>query len=293
MLKKKFGMWFVTVLITMSCDGGTIGPTKIGDLSNGYFIYECSTAYDIVCWDHCPWFSDCDDIIKTSNGFPDKIAVGSRFEVRYKPQSSSDDIANVVVPVSSTWLSVEGDSFVANKTGTSSLIARAVQGGAVLDYTHVHVVEPTGIVVSTTDGDAVPTTLTKGQQVDWIVYPVDVWGDPLAGSLTWTWTVENPTIVDYTGFSGSPERTIHALATGTTKIVVEVAGIKEELTITVHGSGTDDVVETLDVSDDVAEEADAGAPDTASDTGIPDAEVAEDAATTETGDAVDGGTNGD
>lgn len=261
----------LVILVATSCDGLTGTPNgKFGDLGNGYFQYECTNEWDVMCrWGGYP------------TDFPLQIALGSRFSMAYEPTNSSLGGTPITVePVSTEWISPAGAAFQALKPGSVSIIARSTKDGRVVDYLHVDVVKAFDLDVLTAEGGLPARTVFRGSQMTLIATPYDVYGDSLPGSLAWTWGSSDEGVVSLESVNGTPKMILYASGKGVAEVTISSGGATRTLTIevlekpggvTVTDAGPSDAGPSDGGPTDTAEP-DAGATDAgATDTGGADA----------------------
>ncbi|GMV42696.1 MAG: hypothetical protein AMXMBFR64_44120 [Myxococcales bacterium] len=250
------------IIAATSCDDVVVTPLgKFGDLGNGYFQYECTNTWDVMCR-YGAYASD----------FPRQIALGARFSMAY--EATNGDLNNIpitVEPVSVEWIAPAGAAFQTKKQGNVAIIARSTKDGRVVDYIHVDVVQAFDLDVLTEAGGVPPKTVFAGAEVSLVATPYDVYGDSLPGSLAWTWGTSNDAVVSLATVNGTPKMLLYANGKGAAEVTVASGGTTRTLKFEVlakpgggYGSdagGSDDVGGSGDVSSWDAGGSDAGGGD--------------------------------
>jgi hypothetical protein len=156
--------------------GCSAHPT--GVLGNGEFRYLCGDSADTAC---SGAGGDTD--------LPGAIAVGSTFQMLYRPNSSTGsvqgDTGYEIIAASPRLASTSGDTIAALHPGYEALLARHVGNTTVDDFVHLRFEAIRNLVVS----PSTPVTVPVGGQESIGLQALDALGAPLAGRLSCQWTV--------------------------------------------------------------------------------------------------------
>ncbi len=198
-----------------------------GVLGNGEFRYLCDSDTDIAC---AGGDSDTD--------LPGAIAVGSTFQLAYRPNSSTGSIQGEtgyeIIAASPRLATTSADTIAALREGFVALLARHVGNATIDDFVHLHfrsirtlVVKPSG-----------PVTVSAGGQASIALEAHDALDAPLAGRLQCQWevTAGAPAI----GFVGSPTGSAASVTVtaqggvmaGTVHVVCGAAAVDVPITVT-------------------------------------------------------------
>lgn len=159
-----------------------------GVLGNGGFAFTCDDS--VVCGKY-----------NAANVFPDAVAVGSTFTIRYVPATgnSADGVGVTLGTVGSEYLSVTNGEYLALAPGAGSIVARD-SNGHVVEFEAIQIRRPESIVVydSKQTVDPVPT-----QSIDLHVAALQSFralsragSTNLAGTLKYEWTSGDKEMVD-------------------------------------------------------------------------------------------------
>lgn len=208
-------------------------------------------AFHYLCVDFGD--AECDaDAFTTSTGWldahagplPARVAVGSRFDLRYtssRGRFDRGDISEDVVsirpePVASELVTQDSIGYVALQPGRVGLFARDLDG-TVHAWVHLTVSQPDRLdVVASTH-----TRLTVGSQVYLAARLIDADGVALGGAVEYFWATDAPEVMEVTG--GNPDVPLsetdddavaHMLAPGTATLRVEAAGLVHEIVFEVQ-----------------------------------------------------------
>jgi hypothetical protein len=158
--------------------GAGCSPNPTGVLGNGEFRYLCGDSADTAC-------SSAGD----NTDLPGAIAVGSTFQILYKPNSSTGsvqgDTGYEIVAASPRLASTSGDTIAALNPGYEALLARHVGNTTIDDFVHLRFESIRRLVVS----PSTPVTVQVGGQESIGLQPLDALDAPLAGRLSCQWTV--------------------------------------------------------------------------------------------------------
>lgn len=181
-----------------------------GEIGSDRFVYECATVDDPHCRDEV-------------RAFPEKIAVGARFDLKASTSRGSFLLVEVASP---HMVAPARGEFIFSRAGLAAFLA--LQDQQVHDFVHLLGVEVASLEVQNTFGDAVDRlALSRGQKTSLTVVPFDDEGDTPAGSLTYRWATDNEAaiLIERTGTSV----TIDAQAPGEARVKVSLG---DELSLT-------------------------------------------------------------
>ena len=200
--------------------GASVAP---GQLGNGGFAFECD---DSVA---------CDRYSHTAKTFPDAVALGSTFRVRYVAKGSSD-ATSVTVGSVGDWFTPALRGLSAQKKGWGTFVARD-NAGKILDFVTVPVVSADQIVVY--DAAYVGDTPTRVTSVKLGVGDTKSFRalarrgtDDLAGMLAYDWSAPATGVVQIDA-QASGKVAITGIGAGTTRVTVEGASYKQTLDVEV------------------------------------------------------------
>lgn len=201
-------------------------PTKTGSLGRGKFLYKCSdTKNDVVC--------------TTRSGaqptdFPQLVAAGARFRLSYEATDASVG-TTTLEPLGAAYFRAAGDELTSLKPGIGTLVVRRSVNGYVADFLQVHVaaVQSLKMVDATGSPPAPGLTLVVGNDLLLSARPFGGATEPLAGSLEYTWSVSDATVLTVVEASPTPLATVKALKQGTATLTVFTGSIKATLDVTV------------------------------------------------------------
>jgi hypothetical protein len=217
-----------------------LGPTspayRGGELGNGGFAFKCDEAVSCRQWS--------DDAAK----FPDTVALGSTFRLRYIPRSASTPTLNINITtpenpdgtiiegVGSDFLTKSVDGFLAVGEGYGTVVARNAQG-VVLDYTQLRILRPDSLFVYQADSSSErPPRITSvqlrvGENVTYRA-AAERSSEILAGEIRCEWTSGDESVVDTT-VDSSGKVTVYARSAGETTLSVAGGSFSQELAVEV------------------------------------------------------------
>lgn len=207
---------------------GSPGPGspsyREGQLGNGGFAFECD---DSVA---------CDRFTNTAKTFPDAIALGSTFRVRYIPKDA--DVKGVTVgSVGSTFVThAATGGLAATKAGYATITA--VNGtGSLVEFVTVPVRAPDALVVydaaykGTSPSRITSLTLAVGAGKSLRALARAKQAD-LAGTLAYEWTASASDVVDVRA-EASGKVTLTGLVPGKARVSVVGGTFTQELDVEV------------------------------------------------------------
>src|SRR5690606_33701839 len=227
--------------VIVACSPGEEEQTGLpGEIGSGHFLYECATGDDPHCREELTFF-------------PEKIAVGARFDVEASTSRGSALLIEVASPL---MVAPSRSDFVFLRAGVTAFLA--VRDRQVHDFAHLRGVEVASIEVQNAFGEGVDTlVLSSGQRTSLTVVPFDDEGDTLAGSLTYRWATDNEAaiLVEPTGTTGR----IEGLEPGAAQVRVSLG---DRLSLTLNVVVNEGAQDRID-----------GGLDAGSDARVPDAQV--------------------
>jgi hypothetical protein len=173
--------------LAFSC-GCSSHPT--GVLGNGEFRYLCDGETDRACTDG-----------ETDTDLPGAIAVGSTFQIAYRPNSSTGtvqgDTGYEIIAASPRLASTSADTIAALREGFVALLARHVGDATIDDFVHLHFNSIRMLIANPSS-----LTIAAGGQQSIAVEARDALSASLAGRLSCQWSIAagSPAI----GLIGSP-----------------------------------------------------------------------------------------
>ena len=220
---------FAAPLSLCSCSSGG------GELDNGSFSYVCLSPSDAAC-------GPGDSIEQVAKVMPKALAVGARFRVAFKPQSSAAvDGAAVVEPASAALLERESSDptiLKALRPGFAGLLAK--RGSTVVEFLHLNLeaVDHLGIYVgsdapSARPPSAAPLAMRPGDQVQLRAGTISKTGELLAGSMSYVWSSADDGVAAIILSPTAGEITVRASKVGTTTLHVTTDGASAEVPVVI------------------------------------------------------------
>ncbi len=196
-------------------------PTQVGELQRGEFRYACAGSNDAFCVEF------------QASHFPDRFAIGGQFSVSYNPRDTNGPLPWVDT-AAPALLGLEQGRFVFERPGTSALLA-VRSNEEMVDFLHITGERVQGFFFSDEDGGG--GLLSVELEVDttrqMTAQPRGEFGQVLAGSLSYAWSSEDPSIASVVTDPTSRTVTVRAESLGETRLVVEAAGTTEFLPVVV------------------------------------------------------------
>lgn len=183
-----------------------------GEIGTDHFFYECATIDDPQCREEL-------------TTFPEKIAVGARFDLEASTAQGSSLFVEAASPM---MVAPSTGEFEFLRPGVTAFLA--TRDGRVHDFAHLLGVEVASLGVQDSFGEMVESlNLTSGQRTTITVVPFDHEGDTLAGSLTYRWATDNEAaiLVERTGTTVS----IHGQEPGEAQVRVSLG---DQLALTLN-----------------------------------------------------------
>lgn len=148
-----------------------------GVLGNGEFRYLCDGDTDMAC-----------TAGDTDTDLPGAIAVGSTFQIGYRPNSSTGivqgDTGYEIIAASPRLASTSADTIAALREGYVALLARHVGNATIDDFVHLRFND-----IRTLTANPSSVTVAAAGQESLVVEARDALGAPLAGRLACQWSV--------------------------------------------------------------------------------------------------------
>ena len=234
-------------LVALAGCGHDLGRSgSLGQLGEGYFTYGCVDEGDAVC--------NITDAVNTAQvdielgldgQIPAAVAVGSRFDLSYWGDVSTDDgelLFVEVIPASPTHIR-QGGGFVIDDAGTFAFLAHSPKG-VVADFTHVTAVEPSRLDLWVDEQKMASLQMDEGRHSHIAVVPNDDTNVALAGALPYIWTSSNEDVlrIDEVETVGTPsagvehnddEVRIVAMAAGNATLTVSAGNLTKAIEITI------------------------------------------------------------
>jgi hypothetical protein len=229
-------------------------------MGNGYFSYWCLDVDD----DYACHGSETSHL----EGMSRKIAVGAAFDVEFAVDEESEHAGLATTPLSASPSRLE-ETMDGNLRllvpGFTALIMIDWRDRAV-DFYHL-----TGAAVAAleifTEGSfwqdeelVEDLALEQGAAASLHAVPLDDDGDSLAGTLEYTWSVDDATVIEIVESERGRRKEIVALAPGEVTLTISAGGVSAEVEVTVH--------EAADAGTDTETETDGGIGDSGVDGGV-------------------------
>lgn len=261
-------------------------PEKEGELGVGTFRYICVGDADPYC-----------DEGFVASAFPDRFAIGGRFDLDFDPDDNfigPDDPLPQVISGATDSVDSQSMAFVFLRPGFSVMLARDGEG-QVIDLRHLYGSAVAEIAVFTMDSQQLAQLeLGAGTDLDVQAEPRDETRSVLAGSLDYTWSIDDETIAEVLTTDRDREVTIRARTDGQTSLRITAGGFEQVIDVVV-GEGvasatTTDSTSATDTGDASTSGVTTGATtsdDSATSTGVGEGGTGDD-----TGGSSTGGTGG-
>lgn len=198
----------------LGCDDEDDSDGRPGELGSNHFFYGCANpADDVQCRE------DLDS-------FPDFIAVGARFELNARHNSSS----LFVKPASSVLVSSASGEFRFLRPGFSAFLALDSRD-ELKDFVHLEAIPVDEIQVEGSFGQHVTeVTLPAGRTMTLVAVPLGD-GEELAGSLSFRWATDDERVVRVP--RRGTEIRLEALREGSALLRVELDEVETTIRVTV------------------------------------------------------------
>ncbi len=208
-----------------------------GAIGVGGFTYLCTDTND----------AQCSPAIQ-SKTFPQRVALESRFEVRYYLPGTEPQREGIVTPTSTNLLDGEWNVFVARNVGRAAFVVRDSARGDVRDYLDVTIIAPSRIEIVddrvVADGPysvrrpPPERILSVGAERPVRALLVDENGNWLAGSMSgFTWQSSDPDVIDFLIDPSRAATTIRAFGTGEATLTVSIGDLTQSYAIRVATPG--------------------------------------------------------
>lgn len=225
-----------SVLAGCSSDPAPGSPAyQEGRLGNGGFVFNCDDSVD------------CTPSSTAARTFPEAVALGSTFGVRFLPRSSNDIDIGVnddptpngitVQPVGRGFLSAEGtDGLVAKQAGQGTLVARDA-AGTVYDFTTLRIAQPDALAIYGTTGSGISSSrvtaisLSVGRSASYRARALEK-GVALAGTFPSEWVSSDTTVADVV-MDSTRSATLTAKKAGNVTLKVSGAAFSAEIPVEV------------------------------------------------------------
>ena len=227
-----------------ACSASDATSGRAGNLGNGIFNYQCQSSSDPTCAAGSSTLPGCDGTgysysTSSSTCFPSAVALGGRFRIQYKANSSVGNVGNPsITPVSTDYLSNSGDGiFQALKPGYAGVVVRSTIVSDVIDYTLIRITPIKTIKIQDSEAAGAPPSISipKGDKPSFKILALGSAQERLAGAVDYTWTTSNAAIVKLGQGSPSASMAIEALAEGTATLTATTGDtVKATIELTVH-----------------------------------------------------------
>jgi hypothetical protein len=206
-------------------------PSRPGELGAGDFVYVCVGDSDPLCANGA-----------VAETFPERIAVGARFGLDYNPNDTlfSDGVGLRLDAPNAAVVRRDLDAFFIQQAGYQVFLA-VTNESEVIDIQHILAANIDRIAVRTMDSQDLDTIeLSPGESITVEAVPQDALRSTLAGSLDYTWTIEDESIAAVASVDEDFDVTIEAAALGSTVLTIETAGFSQQVFIDVADGETQD-----------------------------------------------------
>jgi hypothetical protein len=204
--------------LALGCGDAVDGAVTPGELGDGHFRYVCAGNSDPYCADG-----------STASSFPQAIAVGGRFSLRYEPRGGGP--LPVVEPGSRSAASKHLDVFTLHEPGYVAVFAQDAFGD-VIDLLHLNSRRVARMTLSRGGMEQSNLRFAVGETIDVAAEPRDDYSTLLAGSLEYVWVSSDPSVFVVATDTDDDDVTLQAIAPGDAFLHVEAGGF--ELTIPVE-----------------------------------------------------------
>ncbi len=219
---------------------------KYGEFGDGAFLYRCVVDGDPTCRGS----------VGTAPNFPAALALGRQMDLEYTWQDDPDTYEDdndhygeplpVLQSATSARLRDDGSRFVALATGFVAVIA--VDGNShVVELVHFEIAEVDAVRAITSPAEDFPVAqqqldMREAEERELQGLVVDLHGRELGGILPYSWTSEDPSVLEIV--SGGDSGLVHLRAgnVGTTNLVLTQGEHTLTLPVTVevgNGSASD------------------------------------------------------
>lgn len=199
-------------------------PARLGELGAGTFRYTCVGDSDPFCANGF-----------VADTFPERFAVGGRFNLAFLPDGSDQEVP-LVVPGARDSVNSEGMSFRFSRAGYAVFLALE-STSTVVDLKHLYGADIASIAVLTDDSQELGMLeLEPGEDLDVIAEPRDEQRSTLAGSLDYTWTIDDPETAEVLSIDMDRDITIRGVSDGETTLRIVTDMFEQEVRIVV-GTG--------------------------------------------------------
>lgn len=208
---------------------------KNGELGNGDFLFACEDG--VAC---IPYSGDAKE-------FPEAIATGSNFDIRFVANGQQGTFINInnqrydgvtLHPVA-PYVGRGPSGFTGLAPGFGTILVRDSRN-TILDYVTLRFVKPDGLVVydadySTARGKEPPRiheiNVRAGDSVRYRA-ATEHQKRVVAGAIIVTWTSSDTSIIDVDSYTGGVVN-LRAIAPGSTKIIATGAALSKEIPVEV------------------------------------------------------------
>ena len=202
-------------------------PERPGELGAGTFRYICVGDADPYC-----------ETGFVADTFPERFAVNGAFDLDFDPHEYypvPEEPLPRVIAGSPDSVRSEAMAFYFARPGYAAFLARNTVG-EVIDLRHFYGALVARIaVVSGGSQELSRIDLEAGQEIDVTVEPQDSLRSVLAGSLTWSYTMDDPSVAEVVTADRDLDVTIRALAGGTTTLRIVASGFEQTVEVNVGG----------------------------------------------------------
>lgn len=217
----------------VACGSNDSAGSKVGNLGRGKFRYTCiSTDGDDAT---CP---NAGVALTRDFDFPSSLAVGGAFKLAFEPNSDiQSQLGNPILkPASNEYLSDDAPGiFVAKKPGRVAVVARSTANGHAADLTYVRIAQPLKLKLNKGDGTEPPPKVTVHVN-DALTVRAEAYADHdvrLAGTVSYDWTSDAPTIVKLDGATPNARMSFKALGVGNAKLTAKLDALTVSLDVEV------------------------------------------------------------
>jgi hypothetical protein len=202
-------------------------PERPGELGTGTFRYICVGDSDPYCENGF-----------VAETFPDRFAVGGAFDLDFDPNEFEpwpDEPLSRVIAGSPDSVHDEAMAFYFVRPGYAAFLARNTTG-EIVDLRHLYGAAVERIAVVAGDSQELSALeLAAGEEIDLRVEPQDSLRSVLAGSLTWEYVIDDPSVAEVSTTDRDRDVTIRALAAGETTLRIKAGEFEQIVSVSVAG----------------------------------------------------------
>ncbi len=162
------------------------------------------------------------------------IAIGATFHPQIDVALAGTTTPNLHLESAAPDIVGIGNGRLVGQAPGASAVLISTDDGSVVDFVHVWVAQPTGLVVARRDGDRIDGAIDLAIGEDVTLAP-SLWSgvQQLAGDAPLAWTSSNPNVLEILRDGSTDRRRLRAHATGKTTVTVAYGDMKTSLDVEV------------------------------------------------------------